>query len=464
MADEGQLARARALTWCGSSRTFRRAWSSSSASSGHRTGRIPTRFPDAAKPIVAHLAALGALRPIALHSEATEVGLLFVGDPIESYGTELRERLPCVQLGTASADGITVVVRTNATLRSLAEQAEDLQRRGAPHVLCDLAFHHTLVMGPHVVPGDTACLACLAGRVGSRWGDPTPPPEPAATRHAELAANLTAHWLVNRSDPAGTLVNATVTLDLRSLETVRAMLWRVPGCPVCGPWELTGRADLSLARRLAVTPSSAVIQGAELTSQLVRLPDQFRPARSAPTAATPTCCCSCCCCCCCAATLISASVVLPTQVEILARRGMVGDPGAGVSITTPARRPPQPKGSRRTPPLLTVVGWIVVSMYIDPTLGALTVPAVLVGLSYIAFSRVSTSRRPRRGERGGHHRRLRCRVRPRFFLILGTDGIGYLILAVMVPILVIRFFNGRRDELPPIGAMPPPPFPWPQES
>jgi bacteriocin biosynthesis cyclodehydratase domain-containing protein len=205
---------------------------------------VPEALPDAAKPIVAHLAALGALRPIALESEATEIGLLFVGDPIESFVVELRERLSDVQLGTASAHGITVVVRTNATLRSLAEQAVELQRRGAPHLLCDLAFHHMLVLGPHVVPGDTACLACLAGRVGTRWGDPAPPPEPAATTCAELAATLVAHWLANRTDPAASLVNTTLTLDLRTLETVRSVLWRVPGCPVCSHWELTGRVDL----------------------------------------------------------------------------------------------------------------------------------------------------------------------------------------------------------------------------
>ena len=52
-----------------------------------------------------------------------------------------------------------------------------------------------------------------------------------------------------------------------------------------------------------------------MTDRLVRMPDQFRPARDTPIAATPTCCC---CCCCCLATMITASVVLPMRVEIMA--------------------------------------------------------------------------------------------------------------------------------------------------
>ena len=142
---------------------------------------------------------------------------------------------------------------------------------------------------------------------------------------------------------------------------------------------------------------------------------------------------------------------------------MVGDPLAGVQ----PRPPPDDLRNRKVlgalTPLLTIVGWIVVSMYIDPTLGTLMVPAVLVGLCYIAFSEF-----PRRGARAANAAVIIAAFAVEFvlgfFLILGTYGIGYLILAVMVPILVIRFFNRRRDELPPYGAMPPPPFPWPQES
>jgi len=59
-----------------------------------------------------------------------------------------------------------------------------------------------------------------------------------------------------------------------------------------------------------------------VTERLVRMPDQFRPARDTPMAATPTCCC---CCCCCIATLITSSVVLPMRVELMSR-GPDGQP------------------------------------------------------------------------------------------------------------------------------------------
>lgn len=203
------------------------------------TATPPAEVPGEARPVVEHLAGLGALRPAALSSPPTSVGLLVVGTAPAGFADELG--------ATDGAADLTVVLRTNAPLRALIDVAEDLHRAATPHVLCDIAFHHSVVLGPHVVPGDTACLGCLAGRVGMRWGDPEPPDSPRAMADAPLAARLVRRWLANQRDGGAGLVNATVTFDLLSFASRREPLWRSSACTVCADWPDDGRLPLPWA-------------------------------------------------------------------------------------------------------------------------------------------------------------------------------------------------------------------------
>ena len=195
-------------------------------------------LPAPARPVVERLAGLGALRPAALRVASPGVRLVVVGDPLPAFADEL---------GTDDDGGLVVVLRTNAPLAALIDTAASLHRTGTAHVLCDVAFHHTIVLGPHVVPGDTACMACLAGRVGVRWGDPPPPVAPMAMSDAALAARLICRWVANVTAGSAALVNATVAFDLASLSTRRAPLWRSPLCPVCEPWPGDGSVALPWA-------------------------------------------------------------------------------------------------------------------------------------------------------------------------------------------------------------------------
>ena len=184
----------------------------------------PDELPPVAQPVVAHLVGLGALRPAGSTEPRNCVAVVEVGDPAPAFTSALPVR--------AGAD-FTVVVRTNAPLRALVDAARELAITGRPHVLCDLAFHHTVALGPHVVPGDTACMACLAQRVGVVWGDPDPPTNPAVASDpadAALAGALVARWLRHGAGLAN-LVNATVSFDLDDLYTRREPLWPAPGCP-----------------------------------------------------------------------------------------------------------------------------------------------------------------------------------------------------------------------------------------
>lgn len=59
---------------------------------------------------------------------------------------------------------LAVLVRTNSTYANCFKKTK-YQSIAKPHPLVHLAFHHTLSLGPLVFPGETACVACLQGRV-----------------------------------------------------------------------------------------------------------------------------------------------------------------------------------------------------------------------------------------------------------------------------------------------------------
>ncbi|MEY4560877.1 MAG: hypothetical protein RLZZ618_154 [Pseudomonadota bacterium] len=132
---------------------------------------------------------------------------------------------------SASAD-ITLVVRTNASLVETSDRAAQL---AGPHLLVDLSHHETVVLGPFVVKGQTACLGCLAGRMNHLWGDPPPAPEPAMGSRAVLVASLVAEHLQTfanrRSMPA--LVQHAWSLSLTTWETHLHPVFLLPWCPVC---------------------------------------------------------------------------------------------------------------------------------------------------------------------------------------------------------------------------------------
>lgn len=167
-----------------------------------------------------------------------------VGPPADELTAELA-RLGAALVDPEDAD-LVVVVRTGAPLRALLPVAERFAAGRQPHLLCDLANHATIVLGPLVVPGLTACLSCLVGRLAARWGDPDPPPRPAAVGEPALVAALL--WRALRTVGGGgyELVERTVALDLRDLSTTAEAVLPASECPVCPrvdpigvrlPWE-----------------------------------------------------------------------------------------------------------------------------------------------------------------------------------------------------------------------------------
>lgn len=95
-------------------------------------------------------------------------------------------------------------------------------------MLLDLAFDHTVVFGPLVVPGQTACAPRLHSRVWSAAGvTPRPPPLPAATGDAELAGLLLGRLLSDWPSRCA-LVERMISVDLDTLRSHEAPVFRAP--------------------------------------------------------------------------------------------------------------------------------------------------------------------------------------------------------------------------------------------
>lgn len=193
-----------------------------------------------------------------------------------------------------------------------------------------------------------------------------------------------------------------------------------------------------------------------MTDVLVRLPDQFRPSRDTPMAATPTCC-SCCCCCCCISTLITSSIVLPMRVELMAREAQ-SPPAAQVGTS---------KMLAGLAPVAAMVMGIGAARVSQDPLVVLGVAALaMVGMLAMAFAPF------------GHGIRavtatvafviaFVVEIVVGAFGILATAGIGYAIVAILAGIGVVRYHTRLLGDGPGPGAgprapgSPPPPVPKP---
>lgn len=205
----------------------------------------PATLPPSARDVVPQLRSLGALRPAALpgpgQSRTLSIGTQILGDASPDLVAALAKTFP--PLGQPD---VLVVVRTTARLAELVGLSVGLVRSGQIHVLLDLAFHHTIALGPLVVPGASACLECLARRAGNRWGDPKPPPAPKAAAEPDLPIALAAHALRELGDGSLALLQRCVSYDLRTLSSTAEDVLPSADCESCSrphpgritlPWE-----------------------------------------------------------------------------------------------------------------------------------------------------------------------------------------------------------------------------------
>jgi len=213
---------------------------------GWRDGQIDVeQLSHDARKTLQQLEAAGAIGRSREPERATTVAVRFAGIRDTHLERRLRHDLdesPTLHQVEGEPD-LVLVVRTTARLVELYEPSgpEDI-----PHLLLDLAYHHTVSLGPLVVPGETACLGCLAGRIGAVWGDAPPPARPAALASSPLAAALAVRELETIGAGDLRLANATVAYDVAAHRVTSCPAYRLPWCPVCGDGAAAPRGDLEL--------------------------------------------------------------------------------------------------------------------------------------------------------------------------------------------------------------------------
>ncbi|WP_374339590.1 TOMM precursor leader peptide-binding protein [Leeia sp.] len=124
-----------------------------------------------------------------------------------------------------------LLIRSNASWMDCVTRYPALALQ-QPHLWVDIAYHHTLVIGPYVVPGETACIHCLSNRVAHRWGDVPLPASPQVQQHWALLAALILAPLRRQAGWAQWM-EQSVSMDLTTLQTQRSTVYRLPWCPVC---------------------------------------------------------------------------------------------------------------------------------------------------------------------------------------------------------------------------------------
>ena len=202
------------------------------------TGRVDA-CDDEQRIVLDRLASIGAAIPPPLLADT--VAVVTTGRPGHPAAEAIVDHLQ--HLGYRIADrsdeatGLVIVVRGSADVPALS----------VPHLGVDVRLHHTVVIGPYVVPGVTACIGCLDKRTERRWAPVAVPERPAVVDAAPVVAALVAVQV--RLVLAGTspLVNATATWNLELGESRRDELFKRPTCPTCDTVVRTGRVELAHA-------------------------------------------------------------------------------------------------------------------------------------------------------------------------------------------------------------------------
>lgn len=128
---------------------------------------------------------------------------------------------------------LLLIVRANSTYAELLEKI-DYQSITKPHLFVDMAFHHIFSVGPLVFPGETACIACLQGRITTRWGDEKPPITPRITnKYSGVVSELVKTELDRINDGDTSLTNKSCSWNFQDRAVKKDQLLKVPLCPIC---------------------------------------------------------------------------------------------------------------------------------------------------------------------------------------------------------------------------------------
>lgn len=152
-----------------------------------------------------------------------------------------NERLQLTET-TAEAD-IVLVCRYTSWHGEIIKKT-DYYSLNVPHIYVDMAYHHTVSLGPLVYPGQTACIGCLYGRLRERWGDEKPPEKPNTTMYKEMIRTWLERELERIADGDVSLVGKTISWNMDQRAMQQDVLLRSTACPQCGDHRRDGKIVL----------------------------------------------------------------------------------------------------------------------------------------------------------------------------------------------------------------------------
>lgn len=197
-------------------------------------------------PAVRQMIRLGVLAPLQAVRKVRRYALDWLGEPLPGLAEAFDQHTGAdLQRVDAPADAELLVLVRHGLGWEQALTRYRAQMPAQPHLLLDLSYHHTLALGPYVVPGQSACVYCLGNRVLRRWGDAAVPVMPAVAAQPARIAALVAPLLDQPQLLLGYL-ERSVWLDLHRLHGERDRVLRLPWCPACQSGEAVLPAPLSL--------------------------------------------------------------------------------------------------------------------------------------------------------------------------------------------------------------------------
>jgi len=197
-------------------------------------------------PAVRQLIRLGVLVPLQAVRSVRRYAIDWLGDPLPGLADAFDQHASAdLQRVDAVADADLLVLVRHGLGWEQALTRYRARMPAQPHLLLDLSYHHTLALGPYVVPGQSACVYCLGNRVLRRWGDAVVPALPAVAAQPARIAALVAPLLDQPQLLLGYL-ERSVWLDLHRLHGERDRVLRLPWCPACQGGEAALPAPLPL--------------------------------------------------------------------------------------------------------------------------------------------------------------------------------------------------------------------------
>lgn len=112
------------------------------------------------------------------------------------------------------------------------------------HLAVDARFHHTLVIGPYVLPGLTTCTNCVERRIARRWPQLAEPDRPASTTRPAIIAELVLIQIKMIHAGTSSLANGVISWDFETGRSEHITALMFPGCPTCDPGATDGKIEL----------------------------------------------------------------------------------------------------------------------------------------------------------------------------------------------------------------------------